>query len=78
MRSERRYLGGFGGARYGGRGREKIGDGVVEAREVHGHPGAQEDDIRQQRLVLECCPEGAVFASVHARPQRLHEKTPHC
>ena len=51
--------------------RQQVSDWVIEAREVDRDPGAQEDGVAQQRLVLEGGPEAAVGAAVHARPQRL-------
>ena len=53
-------------------GRQQVGDRVVEARQVDGHPGAQEDGVAHQRLVLEGGPEAAVRPALDARPQRLH------
>ena len=50
---------------------QQVGDRVVEARQIHSQPGSQEDQVAEQHLVLECCPEAASFAALHPRPQSL-------
>jgi hypothetical protein len=44
---------------------EEVGDGVVEARQLHRHPGAQEHNVAQKRLVLKCDAAAAVLAALH-------------
>ena len=68
------HLGGLGSAVRDGRGRQQVGDRVVEARQVDRHPGAQEHDVAQQGLVLKRRPEGAVLRLVHARSDGLQPK----
>jgi hypothetical protein len=43
-------------------GGEQVGDGIVEAGQVHGHPRPEEDDVAHQGLVLEGGPVGPGIA----------------
>jgi hypothetical protein len=51
--------------------RQKVGDRVVQPRELDLNPGAQEDDVAHQRLVLEGRAEASVPPAFHSRPKRL-------
>ena len=60
-----------------GRGPQKIGHRVVQAWQVDSNPGAQEDDVTHQGLVLKRCPETASIALLLAGVGCLQPEAPY-
>ena len=53
---------------------QEVSDGVVEAGQIHCHPGAQEDDVAHQYLVLEGSSEHACLAILLSRVHGLQDE----